>query len=673
MHRDGVDGPWSSFAIQVGTPPQRSRLFASTRAATFWIPVPEGCTQNDPSDCDDSRGFVFSFNDSTTFDYKGLYELELYEEKKLGLSGNGVYGFDTITLGWPGYNGPTVDDQLIAGIATKDFYIGALPLTPWPTNFTDLNNPIPSFMTTLKENGSIPSISWGYTAGSFYNAPQVFGSLTLGGYDAARIDTSKQNLSFPMGSDVSREHLVAVQGISIQSKDGQQELATPSDGIFANLNTNVAGMWLPQSVCNQFAEAFGLTYNKTAGLYLINDTQHDALTASNPAITFQLSTSLQSSDSVEITIPYSSLALQAKSPFLKKATGGEARYLPIHVAANSTAFTIGRVLFQHMYVITDYERSNFTIAPALLPGDTNPVTQLVAIRPTTFETKKPSSGLSGGAIAGIVIGVLAALIAIGLAFWFIRRKRQQDLAEEDGLDSGVGGHTADVMADGIVYPKHEMDATEQVVGKDGRRKNGPYSEIPTEDGMVGELATDAALNELPSHRTGGHEKGVLDEPIEGVPVGVFEMDGGFTGSALGTPNETPGVTRTGSPATTDGKNLPPPPPPPPQVFSGALPTQWVERPQLQYQQMFEEQVAARPPQPVELHDEEYVDTWGSSAGRSLPPSGMSSVDSPTTPTTPGTRSFPSDTRKTRPSPLVEAARPVEQRPAQYSDDEVEDH
>ncbi|KAF1814180.1 acid protease, partial [Eremomyces bilateralis CBS 781.70] len=416
---DGDDGPWSSFSIQIGTPPQRSRLFASTRSTSFWVPVPEGCTKDDPDDCGENRGFLFNTGSSTSWESKGLYELETYEEAKLGLSGNGLYGFDSVTIGWPGDNGPTVSNQAIAGIATKDFYLGGIPLTPWATNFTDIQNPFPSFLTTLKDNGSIPSISWGYTAGAYYNAPQVFGSLILGGYDLARIDPTKQQVSLSLGSDVSREHLIAVQNITFTSGSSPQNLAAASDGIFANINTNVGGMWLPKPVCDRFAEAFGITFDNRTDLYLINDTQHETLKQSNPSVTMQLGGSLIDALSTDIVLPYSSLALQAKSPFLKGSAGSEARYLPIHVAPNNTAYTLGRVLLQHAYVFTDYERMNFTVAPALLPGATNPTAEIVPIRVPGYVTTTKSSSLGGGAIAGIVIGVVAAITGVALVFWFM--------------------------------------------------------------------------------------------------------------------------------------------------------------------------------------------------------------------------------------------------------------
>ena len=82
--------------------------------------------------------------------------------------GNGEYGRDIVTLGYPGSGGPSLPQRVVAGIAAPDFWLGIFGLDPAPSNFTTLNNPQPTFLDTLHEQCSIPSLSWGYTAGASY-------------------------------------------------------------------------------------------------------------------------------------------------------------------------------------------------------------------------------------------------------------------------------------------------------------------------------------------------------------------------------------------------------------------------------------------------------------------------------------------------------------------------
>ena len=61
-----------------------------------------------------------------------------------------------------------VEDQVIAVLATKDYEVGLLGVTNQPTNFTAFDDPRPSFLSTLKTQNKIPSLSYAYSAGAQY-------------------------------------------------------------------------------------------------------------------------------------------------------------------------------------------------------------------------------------------------------------------------------------------------------------------------------------------------------------------------------------------------------------------------------------------------------------------------------------------------------------------------
>ena len=168
--RDGNDGPWSTFVIRVGTPPQVLKVLASTTVPETWVVSNEGCLTTDPTDCPDSRGKTFNLNASSTWDNQGFFALGA--ETNLPYTSNyddGDYGFDSLGLGYPGSDGnTTLSHQVIASIATKDFFLGNLGLTPRPVNLTSMDDPTPSYLTSLKSSNLIPSLSYGYNAGAQY-------------------------------------------------------------------------------------------------------------------------------------------------------------------------------------------------------------------------------------------------------------------------------------------------------------------------------------------------------------------------------------------------------------------------------------------------------------------------------------------------------------------------
>jgi hypothetical protein len=106
--------------MRLGSPtPQTARLLPATGSGSIWVVDPLGCTKDDPANCGDIRGTLFLINKTESWDQRGIYDLSLIEEKKLGYSGAGLYGLDTVELGWPGQNLPSVNKQIIATIATK--------------------------------------------------------------------------------------------------------------------------------------------------------------------------------------------------------------------------------------------------------------------------------------------------------------------------------------------------------------------------------------------------------------------------------------------------------------------------------------------------------------------------------------------------------------------------
>lgn len=155
-------------------------MLISTASEATWVVLPQGCPPGthgiEPSlTCSDSRGELFDISASKTWSVLGNYSLGI--EANLGYSDPGSYGLDTVALGFNNASGgPTLQGQVVAGLATYDYYTGLFGLNDQPVNFTasnDNNNltdttPHPSFLMTLKSQNLIPSLSWAYTAGAIY-------------------------------------------------------------------------------------------------------------------------------------------------------------------------------------------------------------------------------------------------------------------------------------------------------------------------------------------------------------------------------------------------------------------------------------------------------------------------------------------------------------------------
>jgi hypothetical protein len=292
----------------------------------------------------------------------------------------------------------------------------------------------------------IPSTSWGYLAGaSYYSYPiSSLGSLTLGGYDSSRFNVAS-NLTLTGGSDPYRPFLLGIE--SITSGDNSLLL----EPIITALDSIVTQIWLPISACKAFEFAFGLVWNDTYELYLLDNAHHSALVANNASITFTLSTGHgNSTDRLNITLPYAAFDLQITPPL----TGNETfYYFPLKQAANETQYTLGRTLLQEVYVLADYDRGLITLYEGVYP-DSSVQSNIVTIYPPGSKSQKVSTG----AIVGIVIG--AILVCLGIGIWIVKKRRQVPAEVTESIsNAGLGTSDKPELGDTQVrQARNELEA-----------------------------------------------------------------------------------------------------------------------------------------------------------------------------------------------------------------------
>lgn len=424
---DGPDGPWSSFVIQIGTPSQTVKVLISTASYQTWAVLPQGCNSKDPSNCGTSRGRIFQPDQSDTWvkndlTTDGTFSFGL--ESNLGYFSNALYGYDTVTLGWQGSGGPSLQHQVVAGLATKEFYLGLFGINPRSSNFTNFDTKIPSFMSSLKSNSLIPSLSYAYTSGNQYRRNKVLASLTLGGYDSSRFIPNE--VRFPFDQIEDRDLIITVNSIIMTANGSNSSLM--SNPIQALVDSTIPYLYLPLAVCEKFEAAFGLTFNDTVQAYLVNDILHRKLLDQDASVTFALGESIDSKVTVNITLPYAAFDLTADYPLMPTPS----RYFPLMRATNNSQYTLGRSFLQEAYLIADYERRTFTISQCDW-SPASPITKIVPIMPVTSEHLHSSRRrVSTKAIAGAAVGGgVAFFLALALLYWrFSKLKPRLEIPDE---------------------------------------------------------------------------------------------------------------------------------------------------------------------------------------------------------------------------------------------------
>lgn len=389
---------------------------------------------------------------------------------------------------------------------TDDFYVGSLGLSPQSINTTSENDGFPSILGSLRQQDLIPSTSWGYLAGaSYYSYPiSAFGSLTFGGYDTSRFNESS-NLTLAGGSDPYRPFLLGIESIT---SGGNPLLSEP---IITALDSLATQIWLPVSACKAFESAFGLVWNDTYQLYLLDDSQHAALVAKNASVIFTLSTGNgNSSDRLDITLPYAAFDLIASPPLAGNQT---VHYFPLKQAANETQYTLGRTFLQEVYVLADYDHGLITLYKALYP-DSSVQSNIVAICPPdstacNLSSQSNSHKISTGPIVGIVIGTIVIIICVGIGIRIkMRRKKQRPVSTATNSTSFAGPGTEE---------KAELD------GKQVRDSRDETLTPELAPGYTSPHQTPGSDGLTPSSRERGHSSGPGLSESGG--AALYEMSG----------------------------------------------------------------------------------------------------------------------------------------------------
>ena len=429
---DGHDGIWSTFHISVGTPPQDFRVLPSTTGAETWIPIPEGCEGSlvNIADCGTLRGVDsfdgsvsrgFQSNASSTWDLMGIYELATEKNLWGETSNQGLYGLDTVSLDSYG-SGRTIEaqEQTVAGVATANVWLGSLGLGTASAHFDVRDQAVTSLLVSMRRRNYIPGLSFGYTAGASYTLPETPGSLILGGYDQSRFESSDVN--FTVGGEEGTSLPVTIESIIAEDAfGGTLSLLSGGSWVTTAIDSTVSQMWLPQSVCDLFAQAFGLKYDSGTGLYLVNNTIHQQLQQMNPSVTFTIGGSGNSGSTTNIKLPYSAFDLQASIPLFNYSTN----YFPLRVAANESQQVLGRAFLQEAYLFVDWDRDYFTLSQATHQASQ---TDIVPVLSPSYDTptSEDDPALGTGAIVGIAIGACAVVaVIVGLAALFIIRSRRK--------------------------------------------------------------------------------------------------------------------------------------------------------------------------------------------------------------------------------------------------------
>ena len=315
--------------------------------------------------------------------------------------------------------------------------------------------------------GHIPSISYGLHVGSVSFG--INGSLVLGGYDRSRsitpsiVSTDQTLQLIDIGLGVA-EGGSAFSNMSSQSVNGLLQKKSQSvESLTVMPNPGVPYLYLPESTCSAIASHLPVNYDDNLGLFLWNTSasSYSEIIGSPHYIQFTFgstSSGDSATDNSTIYVPLAVLNLLLDSPVVSTKT----QYFPCspYIPSDGSTYHLGRAFLQSAYLSQNWQTQrlfvsqapgpdlatiengdiktiasgDYNITPMINPPSWNETwsTRLKPLKRNSTDTpsmtnapKHVSSSLTGGAIAGIVIGTLAGAATIAaFAFFFFRRRKR---------------------------------------------------------------------------------------------------------------------------------------------------------------------------------------------------------------------------------------------------------
>lgn len=432
--------------------------------------------------CQSGEAPLFNVNASGTWNSKGSARLPAALVGNWGYTGNCDYGLDQITL--------QPRDELPASTIEQTLITSLVNISGYSTTINGKN--LMGLIYRLVQTGVVDATAWSYTAGSI--ARQEEGSFVLGGFDESRRDpTNVLNVAKKLID--ARNLSVALQSITDDSTQG----GFLSSDIELAISSDMPQIWLPKDVCKQFEAAYGLQWDSNLNLYLLNDSQHNALIKKNATMYLQIAADVTSSKSINIELPYALMDLNIS------VNGIRRRYYPIHRTLSSEQYVLGRTFLQAAHLTVNYDNNTFQLSPARFPGS-NAKPAIQSIR-----QKEARSPISAGAIAGIALGGVVLCIGLITAV-LIRRKRS-------------GAKDSSPPPD-LLHPtfKPELSATPIEAPPAYRDRGLSYTTMASEIGAIDTMLM-SEVNEMPEKRTP-----VTPVELEGSIIPRPELDAGYVGN-----------------------------------------------------------------------------------------------------------------------------------------------
>ncbi|KAK2813803.1 hypothetical protein FQN50_000204 [Emmonsiellopsis sp. PD_5] len=370
------------------------------------------CDDKTPAlNCSWNRGGGFNDADSSTWEPTKQADVYEFRNGGAGSQGNSPWGNDTV--------------ELKPNVAVPDLPIYSPKVGAIREASLGLGR-ASSFLDLLVAQGKIASRTWSLFWGwqGLEASQQMEGNLVLGGYDKAKTKGGNFTGAFGDNTECATSLSIDIKRIHIETWLGTKTDVFNTRGRTLNacIRPDYKLIALPPDLWEKFnASLPGEYLGGSNGIYA-NGIAVPAKDIFKGNLTFTLASGLT------ITIPNHQLVLPNVEINEKgdQEIVDDTRVIPVHNSGDYPIPTLGQIFLSAAYLYVNNDRKEFTLWQANPTKDTD----IVAIgrdNDACGIDQVEGSSMSKGALAGIVVGVVAGVALIGLViFYLVRRKQVQN-------------------------------------------------------------------------------------------------------------------------------------------------------------------------------------------------------------------------------------------------------
>lgn len=296
-------------------------------------------------------------------------------------------------------------------------------------------------------------------------------SLVFGGYDASRINGS--SLGFDMSNNGTLDVVVDSIALNFNNGSNPKTIPTALSGFTATIDSTTPHWYLPNATVNWLASLLHLSEYGRLFYYNSRDLEANMSLTNVAGYTMTLRSPSNSNKTLTLNFPSAALTVRSSWTYQFRSPADISLVRRAGSIGQTRNVVLGRAFFQEAYVFADFKKQSFQVAQTAYAPTAESIVAVQGDANTTISQigglSNRGNSLSPAAIAGTVLGCLAAVIISAYLLWLLWLKPRRNETKRTTNDSegytkaeldGAPVDTKEAMSEAVFEADNDFEGNE---------------------------------------------------------------------------------------------------------------------------------------------------------------------------------------------------------------------